>query len=55
LLIPVVLVLAYGFYRVAERPFLSPALRAAIDRDLSAEPAPASATGTVAPSLSASS
>jgi peptidoglycan/LPS O-acetylase OafA/YrhL len=55
LLVPVVLVLAYGFYRVAERPFLSPALRAAIDHDLSAEPATASVTGTVAPSLSASS
>jgi peptidoglycan/LPS O-acetylase OafA/YrhL len=33
LFIPVVLAFAYGFYRVLERPFLSPALRAAIDAE----------------------
>jgi peptidoglycan/LPS O-acetylase OafA/YrhL len=37
LLIPLVLALAYGFYRVFERPFLSPALRASIERETSPE------------------
>lgn len=32
-LIPLVIAFAYGFYRVFERPFLSPALRAAIDAE----------------------
>jgi peptidoglycan/LPS O-acetylase OafA/YrhL len=31
LLIPLMLAAAYGFYLMAERPFLSPSLRAAID------------------------
>jgi peptidoglycan/LPS O-acetylase OafA/YrhL len=37
LLIPLVLAVAYGFYRVFERPFLSPALRASIEREISPE------------------
>ncbi|HEX3467511.1 MAG TPA: acyltransferase family protein, partial [Candidatus Elarobacter sp.] len=35
-LIPLVLALAYGFYLLFERPFLSPALRAAIDAETAA-------------------
>ena len=37
LLIPVTIALAYGFYRVAERPFLSPEFRAAIEAAPTAE------------------
>jgi peptidoglycan/LPS O-acetylase OafA/YrhL len=38
-LIPAVVVLAYGFYRVFERPFMSKALRTALDIETRAEPA----------------
>ncbi len=37
LLVPVVIALAYGFYRIAERPFLSPEFRAAIEEAPTAE------------------
>jgi peptidoglycan/LPS O-acetylase OafA/YrhL len=38
--IPLMLAFAYGFYRVFERPFLSPALRAAIDAETTAPATP---------------
>jgi len=38
LLIPAVVVLAYGFYRVFERPFMSKALRTALDLETRAAP-----------------
>ena len=50
-LIPLVLGAAYAFYRVAERPFLSAQLRAAIDSDLAASHPP---SNTSAASLSPS-
>ncbi len=40
LLIPLMLAVAYGFYLVWERPFLSPALRAAIDAETHAPTTP---------------
>jgi peptidoglycan/LPS O-acetylase OafA/YrhL len=39
ILIPAVVALAYGFYRVFERPFMSKALRAALDVETHAAPA----------------
>lgn len=53
LLVPLVLCAAYAFYLVAERPFLSPSLRAAIDEQFTA--APETIAVGAAPSLSASS
>jgi peptidoglycan/LPS O-acetylase OafA/YrhL len=38
-LVPAVIAASYGFYRVAERPFLSPAFRAALERSHADAPA----------------
>ncbi|HZW54556.1 MAG TPA: acyltransferase [Candidatus Elarobacter sp.] len=47
-LVPVVLLLAYGFYRVFERPFLSSGFKAAMDAETGVKPpAPASAPRAV--------
>ncbi len=39
MLIPAVVALAYGFYRVFERPFMSKALRTALDIETRSAPA----------------